>query len=437
MVSALIHSSAAAGGASALAGLTDVNIPAPADNEVLTYDLATGKWISAAPAGGGAMATDPLWDALGDLAYGTGADTGAKLAGQTTVIKLVLTQTGNGAISAAPVWGHPNALWDADHDTGIQVEEAADEDIIRFDIAGVGNLMTLQAGGLDLNAHSAFGANAALDTSKVLAIQEDAIASPTGLSYGLYQDVGYAGAEIGNALKGFYLYARNKTVDPGTMTQFYGLQFFVSHESARSLTTAYGISGKLESTAAGTGAWTVGYGMQVNGAYAGAKPATVYGFRVFAAIAPAGVTTAYGIAIGDLQATNGIGIDVAHFTIDSGIRLGIRNASAYAATPSTVQVLAAGTAIVADAETVQFSLAGDVTSTAAPTIADGQDGQILSLVNVDDASHYVLTDQNHLANSNLRLSAATITLHPGDSIQLRFNATIGDWLEEGVTIVHI
>ena len=50
------------------------------------------------------IATDPLWDALGDLVYGSGADTCAKLAGQITTTRKFLRQTGDGAVSAAPVW---------------------------------------------------------------------------------------------------------------------------------------------------------------------------------------------------------------------------------------------------------------------------------------------------------------------------------------------
>jgi len=49
-----------------------------ADGKVLTMVAGAVAW--AAATGGGAMATDPLWDAAGDLAVGTGADTGAKLA---------------------------------------------------------------------------------------------------------------------------------------------------------------------------------------------------------------------------------------------------------------------------------------------------------------------------------------------------------------------
>lgn len=53
---------------------------------------------------GGSVATDTIWDALGDLAYGTGADTASKLAGNTTATKKFLRQTGNGSVSAAPAW---------------------------------------------------------------------------------------------------------------------------------------------------------------------------------------------------------------------------------------------------------------------------------------------------------------------------------------------
>jgi len=48
------------------------------DGKVLTMVAGAVAW--AAATGGGAMATDPLWDTAGDLAVGTGADTGAKLA---------------------------------------------------------------------------------------------------------------------------------------------------------------------------------------------------------------------------------------------------------------------------------------------------------------------------------------------------------------------
>jgi len=44
---------------------------------------------------------------LGDLLYASGADTWAALAGNTTTTKMYLSQTGDGDVSAAPVWAQP------------------------------------------------------------------------------------------------------------------------------------------------------------------------------------------------------------------------------------------------------------------------------------------------------------------------------------------
>jgi hypothetical protein len=61
----------AAGGAMALDDLTDVNAPAPADQDVLTWDDGAGEWIpQAAPAGGGGggdSITDPVFHVGGAL----------------------------------------------------------------------------------------------------------------------------------------------------------------------------------------------------------------------------------------------------------------------------------------------------------------------------------------------------------------------------------
>ncbi len=43
------------GGSSTLAALTDVNVPAPNDNDSLTYDLASGKWVAEAVTGGSGL----------------------------------------------------------------------------------------------------------------------------------------------------------------------------------------------------------------------------------------------------------------------------------------------------------------------------------------------------------------------------------------------
>ena len=93
------------------------------------------------------------------------------------------------------------------------------------------------------------------------------------------------------------------------------------------------------------------------------------------------------------------------------------------------------TAILANAEIVLINSSGNVTITAAPTIADGLSGQRLLIVNVDIADTITIQDQGTLANSNLRLSAATIALAPRDSIQVVYSTDVGDWIQIGQTNV--
>jgi len=75
----------------------------PSAAPTTNYQAANKKYVD--DSAGAGVATDAIWDALGDLIYGTGADTGVKLTGNTTTTKKFLTQTGDGAVSAAPAWG--------------------------------------------------------------------------------------------------------------------------------------------------------------------------------------------------------------------------------------------------------------------------------------------------------------------------------------------
>ena len=65
------------GGASILGGLSDTNIPSPADNDILSYDSATGKWVAGTPGIG--VETDPEVNTL------TGSKWCASNAGGTAI----------------------------------------------------------------------------------------------------------------------------------------------------------------------------------------------------------------------------------------------------------------------------------------------------------------------------------------------------------------
>ena len=133
--------------------------------------------------------------------------------------------------------------------------------------------------------------------------------------------------------------------------------------------------------------------------------------------------------------TNNIGVDVDALSGGTN-NIGIRNASTYVATPSTAQnITAVGNTILANAQTVQLTANASYTLTSAPTIANGQDGQIVTILNVDTTDTITIQDQGTLASSNLRLSATTIALGPRDSIQLMYSSTIGDWVQIGYTNV--
>jgi hypothetical protein len=180
--------------------------------------------------------------------------------------------------------------------------------------------------------------------------------------------------------------------------------------------------------AAQSGASGVNFGIR----NAGNMVQTGY-MRVGAVTVPSNVTA------GDLNAARlFVGADAVitvEYTADIVGKLrtvGTRNDGVYVATPSAVQDLVAATAILANAETVQIKAAGgSVTLTSTPTIATGYEGQIVTIVNVDAANSVTLQDQGTLANSNLRLSANTITLGPRDSIQMQYFTAIGDWIQTG------
>lgn len=100
------------------------------------------------------------------------------------------------------------------------------------------------------------------------------------------------------------------------------------------------------------------------------------------------------------------------------------------AVPSTSQTLTASTALLANAEFVRFTCSGSVATTAAPTIADGVDGQMLTILNVGTGT-WTIYDQGTLASSNLRLTATGLAIGPRQSVKLIYSATVGDWVQIG------
>lgn len=87
---------------SGVAGLTFNMFPiTPSAAPDADYEVANKKYVDDNVGGGGDVATDAIWDAAGELAVGTGANTAHKLAAGTAGYHLVA----NGA--ADPVWTKP------------------------------------------------------------------------------------------------------------------------------------------------------------------------------------------------------------------------------------------------------------------------------------------------------------------------------------------
>jgi hypothetical protein len=102
----------------------------------VTYDDAAGTLTIANTA---STSTEEVQDIVGDMLVTNGTHTG---------ISFSYDDAGDGAIDATVALPASDEIIDADGDTKIQVEETADEDVIRFDTVGV-ERATL-AGALDL-----------------------------------------------------------------------------------------------------------------------------------------------------------------------------------------------------------------------------------------------------------------------------------------------
>jgi hypothetical protein len=202
-------------------------------------------------------------------------------------------------------------------------------------------------------------------------------------------------------------------------------------------------------TNGGTGNWILLYGdnasqgLTVDGMYGG--PTTGYGVvqlqdSNFRGLVLRDMVLNSGSAI-DLngQSPNGWGMNNVFRASGDPLILGgvtSQNLSLYASSaiveqPST-QTISAVTDTISNTVSMRLLNNGGTskTMTSAPTIADGTDGQILTLVNVGTGD-IVIRDQGTLANSNLRLlsGGTTYTMSTRDNITFVFSSTIGDWVE--------
>jgi hypothetical protein len=73
---------------------------------------------------------------------------------------------------------------------------------------------------------------------------------------------------------------------------------------------------------------------------------------------------------------------------------------------------------------------GPITLTATPTIPNGLEQQVIRLLNIG-SQDITLQDQGALAKSNLRLTAAQLTLRPRASVQLVYLSSAGAWVQIG------
>jgi hypothetical protein len=134
--------------------------------------------------------------------------------------------------------------------------------------------------------------------------------------------------------------------------------------------------------------------------------------------------------------TTQIGIDIANLAAAT-TNIGIRNAATAVYTPKVSTITAVGSTIAHDARVIRLdnTSGSSKTLTSAPTISDGQDGEMVTIFN-GSAQNVVIQDQGTLASSNLRLTATTLTLGTRDSVTLMYSSTVGDWIQVA-TLVNV
>jgi len=141
-----------------LQGGADISLDDITDHMMLFWDTTNSKWVDFGGGGGvaahaildGSVHNDSVADAVtrGSIIYGNATPKWDELV--LGAAGAVLRSDGTDL-----AFGHGAALQDADGDTKIQVEESADEDKIRMDVAGVEAFHLSDVGILDLVKQSA------------------------------------------------------------------------------------------------------------------------------------------------------------------------------------------------------------------------------------------------------------------------------------------
>ena len=99
-------------------------------------------------------------------------------------------------------------------------------------------------------------------------------------------------------------------------------------------------------------------------------------------------------------------------------------------------IAAVGDVITAVGYHKLVTVTGAIVLTSAPTIADGNDGEFLCIINTGGGGGGTVTlqDQGTLAGSNLRLVGVSAVLGPRDSVLLMYDVAVGDWLQIGPVV---
>jgi hypothetical protein len=147
------------------------------------------------------------------------------------------------------------------------------------------------------------------------------------------------------------------------------------------------------------------------------------GVGTFAGLVLQDLSTKSGAGAGTI--TNALGIDIPFFaTALAGYRIGLRCASPVVLTPSSSQMLAAGTTVLADAATIQITAASPITLTANPLIAAGQSGQELTIINVGANAIELNTNGMRYVGGG-----AAPTMVTNSTITFRYSTMLALWLE--------